>query len=149
MSRAPSPGMRLGVLLLLLVGCIDEREAYVADPLIQIGSLRCEISGARIVIDGTFDVRLQYGQTFRVDHVAHIGPAKANVYAIYGCNDWKTMPNGCSRAEFKQPENNPVSVHLSDNVTGTFPDAVRIEVTGVVETDDVVVEASRTLTCLR
>jgi hypothetical protein len=59
------------------------------------------------------------------------------------------MPDGCSRSDFKQPENNPVSVHLSDNVTGTFPDAVRVEVTGVVETDDVVVEASRTLTCTR
>jgi hypothetical protein len=141
--------MRFGVLLLLLVGCIDEREPYVADPLVQIASLGCEISGSRVVISGTFDVRLQPGQTFRVDHVAFLGPAKASAYAVYGCNDWQRMAQGCSRTALEQPENNPVSVHLSDNVTGTFPEAVRVEVTGIVETDDVVVEASRTLTCTR
>jgi hypothetical protein len=142
-------GMRLGVLLLLLVGCIDEREPFVAEPLVQIASLHCEISGARVVIDGTFDVRLQTGQAFRVDHVAFLGNAKATTYAVYGCNDWARMREGCSRTQFKQAENNPVSVHLSDNVTGTFPEAVRVEVTGVVETDDVVIEASRSLTCTR
>ena len=148
MKAARCLGMRGAVLLLLLVGCIDEREAYVADPLVQIASLRCEIAGAQVVIDGTFDVRLQEGQTFRVEHVAALGTAKSSVYAFYGCNEWTKMQAGCMRAG-DQPETQPVSLHMTDNVSGTLPDLVKVEVTGVVETEDMIVEASRGLTCLR
>ena len=142
--------MRTGaLLLLLLVGCIDERPDYVADPLVSIASMNCHIAGAQVVIEGTFDVRLEPGQTFRVEHTAALGSAKANVYQFYGCNDWKMMQTGCVRLD-DQPENNPVSLRMTDNITsGTLGDSVKIEVTGVVESEDVVIEASRTLTCLR
>jgi len=141
--------MRIGVLLVLVVGCVDEREPDFADPLIQIGSMRCELAGAQIITDATFDVRLAPGQTFRVDHVAALGGAKAAVYMFYGCNEWKQMQQGCARLDDASPETQPVSLHMTDNVTGTLPNAVKLEVTGVVETEDAVFEASRALTCLR
>lgn len=150
MCRAHPFPMRTGALmLLLLVGCIDERPDYVADPLVSIASMSCHIAGAQVVMEGTFDVRLQPGQTFRVEHVAGLGGAKANVYTFYGCNEWKLMQTGCTRLE-DQPETNPVSLRMTDNITsGTLGDSVKVEVTGVVESEDLVVEASRVMTCVR
>ena len=139
--------MRVGVLL-LLVGCIDGRETYVADPLVQIASMRCEIAGAQIVTDATFDVRLEPGQAFRVEHVAAVGGMKTS-YAYFGCNAWTKMQTGCMRGDDAQPETQPVSLHMTDNVSGTLPDKVTIDISGIVETDDVVVQAQRMLTCLR
>ena len=142
--------MRAGVLLLLLVGCLDpdEREPYVADPLIQIGNVQCHIAGAQIVIDATFDVRLQPGQAFRVEYVSSVDGPKAT-YATYGCNEWTKMQVGCARRDDTQPANQPISLHATDNVSGTLGDAVHVELSGVVETDDLVVQAWRSLTCLR
>src|SRR5262245_3174855 len=117
--------MRTGaLLLLLLVGCIDERPDYVAEPLVSVGNVQCHIAGAQVVIDSTFDVRLEPGQVFRVEHVAALGSAKANVYQFFGCNDWKMMQGGCTRLA-DQPETNPVSLHMTDNITsGTLGDSV-------------------------
>jgi hypothetical protein len=148
MKPARSSDMRFGVLLLLLVGCIDERETYVADPLIQIGSVQCHIAGAQIVIDGTFDVRLQAGQAFRVEYVSSVGGQKAS-YTTYGCNAWTKMQVGCARRDETQPENQPISLHATDNVSGMLPDTVHVELSGIVETDDLVVQEWRSVTCLR
>lgn len=140
--------MRFGLVLLALVGCIDERPPIEVEPLVSVASLQCEVAGAQVVIEGTWDVRLGPGETFRVDHVTTLGSAKANAYRYYGCNDWKLMRDGCVRLD-EQPETNPVSLRVTDNITaGELPARVRVEVTGVVESDDLVVQASRTIDCV-
>ncbi|HEY5949732.1 MAG TPA: hypothetical protein VIV40_29760 [Kofleriaceae bacterium] len=134
---------------MLLFGCIADREPYEADPLVSIASLHCEIAGAQIVIDGTFDVRLRPGEEFRVEHAAGLAAGtKANAYYFFGCNEWRTMQQGCER-QGDDPQTQSVSVHMTDNVTGTLPDLVRVEVKGVVDSDDIAVEAARSLTCAR
>ncbi len=140
--------MRHALVALVLVGCVDEREPQTVEPLISFASLGCEVTGAQVVIEGTWDVRLAPGATFRVDHVTTLGKATANAFAFYGCNGWKLMHDGCVR-QGDQPETNPVSLRVTDNITsGTLPTSVRVEVTGVVESDDVAIETSRTIDCV-
>ena len=141
-----------GLAVVMLVGCVTaERETDQAEPLVQIASLRCQIAGAQIVVEGTWDVRLPIGEVFRVDQVAGLAAGtKANMYSFYGCNEWKTVPEGCLREDMYQAETQPVSLRRTENVvTGTLPDTVRVEVAGVVETEEAVVLATRTLTCTR
>lgn len=142
--------MRIAVLALLLIGCVDGREEYVADPMVRIASMDCRVAGAQVVIDATFDVRLQPGQEFRVEHAAALGSSSKQTFMFFGCNEWtKMQQSGCTRADETQPETQPISLHMTDNVNGALPNDVRIDVAGFVETDELVVEASRQLTCSR
>jgi hypothetical protein len=142
--------MRYTALLLLLVGCIGEREGTEPrpEPYVAFASLTCSVVGAQVVIEGTWNVQMSPGETFRVDHVTTLGAAKANVYSFYGCNGWNKTADGCTRLE-GQRGTNPVSLRVTDNITsGTLPKQVRVEVIGVAENDDIAIEASRTIDCV-
>lgn len=131
-------------------GCIDAREPYVADPLVQIGLMECHIAGAQVVMDATFDVRLPAGQTFRVEHTTTLADTTMHTYMFFGCNEWsKAEHSGCTRLDDAQPETQSVSLHMTDNSSNTLPTSLRVDVSGVVESDEVVVQASRELVCSR
>jgi hypothetical protein len=143
---------------LLFAGCIGDREPFEAEPYAAIVSLRCDLAGVQIVVEGTFDVRLPPEQSIRIVSVPRLASGtQTRAFAYFGCNEWQTLraddqQQGCMRLE-EQPQTQSISLRATENITdGSLPPSVRVDVSVLVESapgDDGQVLVERSVTCAR
>ena len=159
--RAGLVAVRVAVALccVLFAGCLDPAASEDdLEPYAAIASLRCELAGVQIIVEGTFDVRLPADRSVVVDAITRLQPGTKTVAASYfGCNDWKTVreserQQGCMRLG-DQPETQSISLRQTENITaGTMPTVLEVDVLAVAQdahTDFSEILVQRTIRCSR